>query len=98
MHIIHLYLVDICVILLYIAEKGVEAMAIRFKVDVLAELKAAGFTSYRLRNEKLMGESTRTKIRAGGLPSWHELDVICKLLKCQPGDLVEYVEDSTVEE
>ena len=73
-------------------------MAIRFKVDVLAELKAAGFTSYRLRNEKLMGESTRTKIRAGGLPSWHELDVICKLLKCQPGDLVEYAEDSSAEE
>ncbi|MGM9631135.1 helix-turn-helix domain-containing protein [Butyricicoccus sp.] len=27
------------------------------------------------------------------MPSWHELDVICRLLKCQPGDLIEYSED-----
>ena len=69
-------------------------MAIRYKVDVLAALKAAGFTSYKLRIGKLMGESTRTKIRAGGLPSWNELNTICRLLKCQPGDILEYSEDS----
>ena len=68
-------------------------MAIRYKIDVLAALKAAGFTSYKLRTGKIMGESTRTKIRAGGLPSWHELNTICKLLKVQPGDIIEYVED-----
>lgn len=66
-------------------------MAIRYKVDVLAALSAAGFSSYKLRKEKLMGESTRTKIRAGGLPSWHELNTICTLLHCQPGDLIEHV-------
>ena len=65
---------------------------IRFKVDVIAALKEKGFTSYRLRQEKLIGEATLTKLRAGGLPSWHELDVICGLLDCQPGDLVERVE------
>ena len=68
-------------------------MAIRYKVDVLSLLSAAGFTSYKLRRNKLMGEATRTKIRAGGLPSWHELDVICRLLNLQPGDIVEYAED-----
>jgi len=68
-------------------------MAIRYKIDVLSALSAAGFTSYKLRKEKIMGESTRTKIRAGGLPSWHELNTICKLLKVQPGDIIEYVED-----
>lgn len=71
-------------------------MAIRYKVDVLAALSAAGFTSYKLRREKLMGEATRTKIRAGGLPSWHELDVICGLLHCQPGDIVERIEDTPI--
>lgn len=65
---------------------------IRFKVDVIAALKEKGFTSYRLRQEKLIGEATLTKLRAGGLPSWHELDVICGLLGCQPGDLVERLE------
>ena len=68
-------------------------MAIRYKIDVLSALSAAGFTSYKLRKEKIMGESTRTKIRAGGLPSWHELNTICKQLKVQPGDIIEYVED-----
>ena len=69
-------------------------MAIHLKVDVLAALSDAGYSSYRLRREKLMGESTRTKIRAGGLPSWHELDTLCKLLHVQPGDLVEYVDEA----
>ena len=68
-------------------------MAIRYKMDVLVALKDAGYTSYKLRQEKLMGEATRTKIRAGGLPSWHELDIICKLLQCQPGDVVEYLDE-----
>ncbi len=67
-------------------------LLIRFKVDVIAALKEKGFTSYRLRQEKLVGEATLTKIRGGGLPSWHEMDIICGLLDCQPGDLVERVE------
>ena len=68
-------------------------MAIQYKVDVLAALSAAGYSSYRLRKDKLMGEATRTKIRAGGLPSWHELDTICTLLNCQPGDLISHTPD-----
>ena len=64
---------------------------IRLKVDIIAALKEKGFTSYKLRQGKLIGESVLTKMRAGGLPSWHELNTICGLLGCQPGDLVEYV-------
>lgn len=66
-------------------------MAIRYKVEVLAALKDAGYSQNRIRNEKLLGMSVLSKIRAGGLPSWHELDVICNLLHCQPGDLIEHV-------
>lgn len=66
-------------------------MAIRYKVEVLAALKDAGYSQNRIRNEKLLGMSVLSKIRAGGLPSWHELDVICGLLHCQPGDLIEHV-------
>lgn len=71
-------------------------MAIRYKVDVLASLKTAGYSQTRIRSEKLLGVSVLSKIRAGGLPSWHEMDIICGLLKCQPGDLVEYVVDDAV--
>ena len=68
-------------------------MAIRYKIDVLAALKAVGYSQTRIRSEKLLGVSVLSKIRAGGLPSWHELNIICRLLNLQPGDIVEYVED-----
>lgn len=65
---------------------------IRFKADIAALLKEKGFSTYKLRQKKLIGQATLTKMRAGGLPSWHELDIICGLLGCQPGDLIERVE------
>lgn len=73
-------------------------MAIRYKVEVLAALKDAGYSQNRIRNEKLLGMSVLSKIRAGGLPSWHELDVICGLLDCQPGDIIERVDSVPVDE
>ena len=61
-----------------------------YKIDVLAALKSAGYSSYRLRKEKIMGETTMQKIRKGGLTSWENLSRICELLNCQPVDLLEY--------
>lgn len=67
---------------------------IQLKVDVLDALKDKGYSSYRLRKDKILGESVLTKLRNGVLPSWHELDIICGLLDCQPGILLEYVPDT----
>ena len=69
-------------------------MAIRYKVDILAELKKRGYTSTRIREEKLIGQSYLQQLRHGELVSWKILDKICALLECQPGDLMEYVEDA----
>ncbi|MCM1166483.1 MAG: helix-turn-helix transcriptional regulator [Lachnospiraceae bacterium] len=69
-------------------------MPIRYKIDVLAALKSAGYSSYKLRKEKLFGESTIQKIRNGEILNADNLSIICKLLHCQPGDLMEYVEDA----
>ena len=66
-------------------------MAIRYKVDILAELKKHGYTSTRIREEKLIGQSYLQQLRHGELVSWKILDKICALLECQPGDLMEYV-------
>lgn len=68
-------------------------MAIRYKpeVDVVAMLKAAGYTTYRLRQEHLISESALTKMRGHVLPSWMELNTLCKLLNVQPWELLEYV-------
>jgi len=66
---------------------------IRVKTDLLALLKSYGYTSYKIRKERLIGEALMTKLRSGQLPSWSVLDFICKATGKQPGDLLEYVDD-----
>ena len=70
-------------------------MAIQYKVDIMAELKKRGYSSTKIREEKLIGQSYLQQIRHGELGSWKTLDTICSLLECQPGDLVEYVKEAT---
>lgn len=65
-------------------------MAIKYKTNVLKLLKNAGYTTYKLRKEKILGESTLQKMRTNTLLSWAELNAVCGLLDCQPGDLVEF--------
>ena len=72
-------------------EKEAHFMAIRYKVDIMAELKKRGYSSTRIREEKLIGQSYLQQIRHGELVSWKMLDTICALLDCQPGDLIEFV-------
>lgn len=67
-------------------------MPILYKIDVLSSLKEAGYSSYRIRKEKLMGEATLQKLRNNELVSWENMATICRLLGCQPGDIVEYTE------
>ncbi|MDY3249426.1 MAG: helix-turn-helix domain-containing protein [Candidatus Choladocola sp.] len=66
---------------------------IRYKFNVMEQLKQKGYSSKRLRDEKLMGESYMTQLRRGDLVSWKTIDTICMLLGCQVGDLVEYVKE-----
>lgn len=68
-----------------------------YKMDVLQALKDAGFTSYRMRKDRLIGERTMQQIRNKELVSWATVDAICSLLNCQPGDIVEYVKESETE-
>lgn len=68
-------------------------MPIHYKKDILRELKAAGYNTSVLRKEKIMGEATIQKLRKGELISWANINTICRLLNCQPGDILEYVSD-----
>ena len=67
-------------------------MPFKYKIDVVDALKTAGYTPQRIRNEKLLGESYMTQLRRGEMVSWKALEVICVLLNCQPGDIIERVE------
>lgn len=67
---------------------------LEYRIDVLEYLKKAGYTTTRLRKEKLLNESAIQYLREGKPVGAKALDNICKLLKLQPGDILKYVEDS----
>lgn len=70
-------------------------MPIGYKFDILEALKQKGYTTYRLRREKLLAESTVQKFRRGD-PSvtLENIATVCRMLDCQPGDLLIYTNDS----
>lgn len=68
-------------------------MSLQYKCDILQLLKEAGYNTNRLRKEKIMGEATIQKLRHGELVSWANINTICTLLNCQPGDIVEYIKE-----
>lgn len=68
-------------------------MPMKYKKDVIKALKEAGYNTGRIRREKIIGESMLQKLREGQMVSWATLEKICKLLDCQPGDLIEYLEE-----
>ena len=76
-------------------------MSFRYKVNIMDKLKEKGYSSTRLRREKLLGESYMSQLRRGDMISWAALDTVCTLLECQPGDLIEHRnsagEDKTTE-
>jgi Predicted transcriptional regulator len=72
-------------------------MPITYKMDIILALKKAGYSTYRIRKEKLLGEATLQKLRKGESVSWENIATLCCLLHCQPGDIMEYVEGETIE-
>lgn len=67
-------------------------MPLVYKIDILKALKDKGFSTYRIRKEKILSESTVQKLRAGSPVSWENIETICRLLNCQPGDILEMKE------
>ena len=70
-------------------------MPMRFKKDILAELKERGYSTYKLRCDKLLASSTMTKLKANYPVDWSVIESICALLECQPGDILEFGPDSS---
>lgn len=68
-------------------------MPIKYKIEILPALKAIGYTQTRIREEKLIGQATLSQLRKGELVSWATIDTLCRLLDCQPGDILEYIPD-----
>ena len=69
-------------------------MAIIYKINVLEALKAAGYSTYRIRTGRLLSEATLTRLRRNEMISMDSLEKICGMLRMQPGDVIEYREES----
>ena len=64
--------------------------------DKLFELmKVKGFSSYRLRKEKLISQVILQKLRIGGNVDTRTIARLCAMLDCQPGDIMEYLPEET---
>ena len=68
-------------------------MVLKYKIDVLEALKEKGYSTYTLRKEKLLSESTVQKLRVGEGVSWDNIETLCKLLECDISDIIEYVKE-----
>jgi putative transcriptional regulator len=66
------------------------------KYDKLMKLlQDKGYTTYKIRKDNIIGQSTLQKIRTGkGDIDTGTISKLCSLLDCQPGDIMEYVDDA----
>lgn len=63
-------------------------MPIKYKIDVLAALKEKGYSTTRIRKEKLIGEATMQRLRHKQSVSFDVLSKLCSLLECDIGDIL----------
>ena len=68
-------------------------MPLKYKIDVLSALKEKGYNTNKIRTEGLLSQSTLQKFRNQQGVSWENLETLCRLLDCQPADIIEYVKE-----
>lgn len=72
-------------------------MPLVYKIDVLNALKEKGYNTNKIRTEGLLSQSTLQKFRNKQGVSWENIETLCRLLECQPADLIEFVADEGVQ-
>ena len=70
-------------------------MPIKYKMNIVIALKEAGYNSTVIRQDKIMGQRELQKLRHNELISQATIETICRLLNCQPGDIIEYIPDNS---
>ena len=63
----------------------------KYKIDILKELSNRGYTSTKLRKDKIISEGTMQHIRNGRGITTDTINTICLILRCQPSDIIEIV-------
>lgn len=71
-------------------------MAILYE-KLFSLMENKGVTMYKLRQEKAIGQSTYYKLKEGtGNIDTRTINKLCRILDCQPGDILEYVADKNI--
>lgn len=74
----------------HIYRKEVFPLPVVYKIKVLDALKEKGYSTYKLRKEKILAESTIQALRDGELVSYEIIARLCSMLGCDVGDILEY--------
>ncbi len=62
-----------------------------YKIDILKALSERGYTSTRMRKEKILSEATMQNLRKGKGITTDTINTICIILRCQPSDILEII-------
>ena len=73
-------------------------MALQYKINVLSALKEKGYSTYKIKKERLLSESTLQKLRNNEPIGWNNISILCSLLECQPNDFLEYIPEKSEEQ
>ena len=68
-------------------------MAIRMNLDVMMEKRKIGLTELSKEVDITMANLSILKNNKAKAVRFTTLEALCKALHCQPGDLIEYVEE-----
>lgn len=72
-------------------------MAITYN-KLLKIFEERGITSYTIKKHNIIGQATWKKVHEGGHIDTRTIDALCAYLKCQPGDILEYVPEDQLTE
>lgn len=64
-----------------------------YKIDVLQALQDMGYTTYRIRQKKVINESALQALRTGDMIGIKTLEKLCAVLQLQPGDIIEFKQE-----
>lgn len=59
-------------------------------------MKEKGISQYALIKTYHISAGQLTRLRRNESVSTHTIEIFCKILKCQPGDLMEFIEDEDI--
>lgn len=61
-----------------------------FKNELLPKLNEKGYSTVKIREQGLLSQSTLQKLRDKEGIDWKNIETLCYMLDCQPGDLIEF--------